>query len=134
MFLGKDEFISMHRDPAENPEKLREISKAHKKSIALSLFDYQNHYPQRNEAMARAYLSGAYTMAEIGLYLRFIIWRLAEQLESMNVSNVGMLELPPFLQTSFRKNSDSPLAKFMQSMANRYVRYFNAKHQRSRTI
>ena len=68
MFLGKDEFISMHRDPAENPEKLREISKAHKKSIALSLFDYQNHYPQRNEAMARAYLSGAYTMAEIELY------------------------------------------------------------------
>jgi len=26
------------------------------------------------------------------------------------------------------------LAKFMQSMANRYVRYFNAKHQRSGTI
>ena len=70
MFLGKDEFIAGHRKPAEKPEKLREVSKAHKKSVALSLFDYQNHYPQRNEAMARAYLSGAYTMAEIGLYFR----------------------------------------------------------------
>lgn len=73
MFLGKEEFISRHRDPAEKPEKLREVSKAHKKSLALSLFDYQNRYPQRNEAMARAYLSGAYTMAEIGLYLGFIL-------------------------------------------------------------
>ena len=70
MFLGKDEFIVRHRDPAEKPEKLREVSKAHKKSLALSLFDYQKNYPQRNEAMARAYLSGAYTMAEIGLYFR----------------------------------------------------------------
>ncbi len=69
-FLGKDEFIAGHRKPAEKLEKLREVSKAHKKSVALSIFDYQNHYPQRNEAMARAYLSGAYTMAEIGLYFR----------------------------------------------------------------
>lgn len=50
--------------------RIREVSKAHKKSVALSLFDYQNNYPRRNEVMARAYLSGAYTMAEIGLYFK----------------------------------------------------------------
>ncbi len=66
MFLGNDRFIDEHRRSIEKPEKLREVSKAHKRSIALSLADYQKKYLQRNEAMARAYLSGAYTMAEIG--------------------------------------------------------------------
>ncbi len=66
MFLGNDRFIDEHRRSIEKPEKLREVYKAHKRSIALSLADYQKKYLQRNEAMARAYLSGAYTMAEIG--------------------------------------------------------------------
>ncbi len=47
-------------------EELREDSKAHRRSIALSLDEYQQNFPNRNEAMARAYLSGAYTMSEIG--------------------------------------------------------------------
>lgn len=34
--------------------------------MALSLTVYRERYPERAEAMARAYLSGAYTMAEIG--------------------------------------------------------------------
>ena len=68
MFLGNDEFITEYQQAEEKPEKLREVSKAHKRAIALSLTDYQNRYEQRNEAMARAYLSGAYTMIEIGLH------------------------------------------------------------------
>ena len=44
----------------------RQVSKAHRKSVALSLNEYQQKYPDRNEAMANAYLSGAYTMSEIG--------------------------------------------------------------------
>ena len=70
MFLGNDRFIDEHRQTIEKPEKLREVSKAHKRSIALSLTDYQKKYLQRNEAMARAYLSGAYTMAEIGEHFK----------------------------------------------------------------
>ena len=34
----------------------------------MPLTEYQQRYSQRQEAMARAYLSGAYTMAEIGEY------------------------------------------------------------------
>ena len=32
----------------------------------MPLDDYRQRYRNRNEAMARAYLSGAYTMSEIG--------------------------------------------------------------------
>ncbi|MCK5870550.1 MAG: hypothetical protein KAG45_07920 [Methyloprofundus sp.] len=56
--------------PIEKPEKLREVSKAHKRAIALSLIRLSKKYAQRNEAMARAYLSGAYTMIEIGLHFK----------------------------------------------------------------
>ena len=68
MFLGSDDFISEYQQTVEKPENLREVSKSHKRAIALSLIEYQNRYTQRNEAMARAYLSGAYTMIEIGLH------------------------------------------------------------------
>ncbi len=54
MFLGDDQFINDHRQIIDKPEKLREVSKAHKKSIALRLFDYQKTYTDRNEAMAKA--------------------------------------------------------------------------------
>ena len=70
MFLGNNRFIDEHRQTIEKPEKLREVSKAHKRSIALSLIDYQKKYLHRNEAMARAYLSGAHIMAEIGEHFK----------------------------------------------------------------
>jgi len=38
----------------------------HRKALAPSLLEFQRCYDERNEAMARAYVSGAYTMAEIG--------------------------------------------------------------------
>jgi putative transposase len=65
LFLGSDSFISLHRQDVDKSEKLSAVSKAHKRSIALSLSDYQSNYSSRDEAMAEAYLSGAYTMAEI---------------------------------------------------------------------
>ncbi len=64
LLLGDDGFIKRHQDNLKK-DKLRELSKAHKRSLALSLFGYQQKYPNRNEAMSRAYLSGAYTMAKI---------------------------------------------------------------------
>lgn len=70
MFLGNDVFIAEHQQATEKPEKLCEVSKAHKRSVALTLSDYQRGYSQRDEAMAKAYLSGAYTMAEIGQHFK----------------------------------------------------------------
>jgi REP element-mobilizing transposase RayT len=70
MFLGNGAFIAEHQQATEKTEKLREVSKAHKRSVALTLSDYQSRYSKRDEAMAKAYLSGAYTMAEIGRHFK----------------------------------------------------------------
>lgn len=67
LLLGDEAFVEQykHETPAE---ELREVSKAQRRAVALSLKDYQQGFQSRNEAMARAYLSGAYTMAEIGAH------------------------------------------------------------------
>ena len=67
LLLGDDAFVARHRTKTK-PEELREVSKAHRRSLALSLEEYQQRYGRQQEAMARAYLSGAYTMREIGEY------------------------------------------------------------------
>ena len=65
LLLGDDSFVERFKED-KNPEELRELSKSHRRSLALSLDEYRNTSRSRDEAMARAYLSGAYTMAEIG--------------------------------------------------------------------
>ena len=65
MYLGSDAFIAEYQQANEKPEKLAEISKAHKRAVALTLVEYKQQYPQRDAAMATAYLSGAYSMADI---------------------------------------------------------------------
>ncbi|WP_026596318.1 transposase [Methylohalobius crimeensis] len=67
LLLGDDGFVARHRQD-KTPEALREVPKAQRRAVALSLDDYRKRYRNRHEAMARAYLSGAYTMAEIGAY------------------------------------------------------------------
>jgi putative transposase len=62
--------VAKHQQAIERPKKLREVSKAHKRSVALTLSDYQRVYAQRDEAIAKAYLSGAYTMAKIGQHFK----------------------------------------------------------------
>jgi hypothetical protein len=46
-------------------EQLQDIIKAQRKALVPELAVFQQNYPVRDEAMARAYLSGAYTMNEI---------------------------------------------------------------------
>ena len=65
LLLGDDAFVERDRTKTR-PEKVQEVSKAHRRSLAMPLAKYQQRYGQRHEAMARAYLSGAYTMKEIG--------------------------------------------------------------------
>ena len=67
MIPGDDAFVEQFRD-SKNADQLREISKAQKRSQALALPEYQTHYKTRNEAMAKAYYSGAYTMREKAEY------------------------------------------------------------------
>lgn len=62
--LGDEAFVARFRDP-HRLEQLSEIPKTQRRPLAGSLEEYRARYP-REEAMARAYLSGAYTMKEIG--------------------------------------------------------------------
>ncbi len=65
VLLGDDAFVAKHQHEPRN-DPLREVSKAHRRSVAFDLTPYQERYPARAQEMAQAYLSGAYTMAEIG--------------------------------------------------------------------
>jgi REP element-mobilizing transposase RayT len=67
LLLGDNAFVERHWQ-TKTPEELRELSKAHRRTVALSLDEYHIRNPERNQAIAQAYLSGAYTMAEIGRY------------------------------------------------------------------
>lgn len=61
--LGDEAFVAKFRDPARL-EQLSEIPKTQRRPLSGELAAYRADYP-RDEAMARAYLCGAYTMKEI---------------------------------------------------------------------
>ncbi len=67
LILGDDAFVEQHHQNKAQ-EELRELSRAHRRSLALPLADYEKKYAGRNEAMAQAYKSGAYTMVQIAEY------------------------------------------------------------------
>jgi transposase-like protein len=82
----------------KNPEALREVSKAHRRSVALSLDEYRMRHPNNDEAMAQAYLSGAYTMAQIGQHFGvhyMTVSRAVRKLGERPEGDVVMLELTP---------------------------------------
>lgn len=64
ILLGDDDFVSTHRQ-AHRAEAFVEASKTERRSVALSLDEYRARYPARDEAMARAYASTAFTMPQI---------------------------------------------------------------------
>lgn len=64
ILLGDEAFISVHQQ-LQQSEELIETKKAERRAVALPLSGYRDRYPDRDEAMARAYASTAYTMSEI---------------------------------------------------------------------
>jgi REP element-mobilizing transposase RayT len=65
-FLGDERFIERFRPAAKQTKFLSEVPKVQRRGLAASLAEYRRSYPSRDEAMARAYLSGNFTMKEIG--------------------------------------------------------------------
>jgi REP element-mobilizing transposase RayT len=67
LILGDAEFVERHRALAgELP--LRDVCKTQRRTAALTLAEYQQKYPDRDEAMARAYFSTVFTMAQIAAF------------------------------------------------------------------
>jgi putative transposase len=66
IFLGDEKFVAAFHDE-QALEKLNELTKAQKRPLAGPLVEFKEQYGDK-EAMVRAYLTGAYTMKEIGDY------------------------------------------------------------------
>lgn len=64
ILLGDDDFVSEHQH-LQWSDALVETVRIERAAVALSLAEYGIRYPDRTEAMARAYLSSAFTMPKI---------------------------------------------------------------------
>ena len=64
LLLGDEDFVKRFHS-GELLAHTTETSRAPKKGVALALHEYRANVDCGGEAMARAYLSGAYTMVEI---------------------------------------------------------------------
>jgi putative transposase len=64
IFLGSQAFAERFAGAARKPEALREVPRAQRRPLAKPLADFERDYLRR-EAMARAFLTGVYTMQEI---------------------------------------------------------------------
>lgn len=67
LILGDEAFIAKYQSMAPQGELIA-VPKAQRRAVSLSLADYSARYPDRDEAMARAYHSTAYTMQQIAVY------------------------------------------------------------------
>lgn len=66
VLLGDDDFIAEHQQ-LQQSEELVETVRAERAAVALSLAEYRSRFPDRTEAMARAYSCTAFTMPSIAL-------------------------------------------------------------------
>lgn len=64
ILLGDDAFVAGYQQ-LQRSEGLVETVRTERRAVALSLAAYQARYADRSEAMARAYLSTAFTMPQI---------------------------------------------------------------------
>ena len=70
LLLGDDNFVAQHIK-AQRAESLRDLSNTQRRTFTLTLNEYRQRYEKRDEAMAKAYYSGNYTMKEIGEHFGF---------------------------------------------------------------
>lgn len=64
LLLGDDDFVSRHQH-LQGAEEFEEMVRTERRAVALPLVEYPARYPDRDEAMARAYRSTAFTMSHI---------------------------------------------------------------------
>lgn len=62
-----------------------EIARAQRRAVALPLAEYFRAYPSRNEAMARAYFSLAYTMPEIADFAGVSVKTVSRAIQAANL-------------------------------------------------
>ncbi|MEN8261326.1 MAG: hypothetical protein ABFS02_12220 [Pseudomonadota bacterium] len=68
IYLGTDAFVDDMQCKLLPDAKLREVRAVQKRQVAKPFAYYANKYSPRNTAIEKAYLSGGYSMKEIGDY------------------------------------------------------------------
>ena len=68
IFLGSDKFIQKQQKIIEQKETLSEVPRLQRRKLPKSLDYYDKKYKDPNIAIYSAYLSGGYTLKEIGEY------------------------------------------------------------------
>ena len=66
VYLGSDDFVEDMLDKLSPEQSLADIPKRQKRRPAKPLTYYQDQYSDRTRAMASAYLSGQYTLTQVG--------------------------------------------------------------------
>ncbi|MDB5916066.1 MAG: Addiction module toxin RelE [Massilia sp.] len=67
LVLGDDGFVAQHRS-RQHGAALDDVARSQRRIAAMTLAQYKAGFAERDEAMARAYFSTAFTMAEIGMH------------------------------------------------------------------
>lgn len=68
IYLGDDDFINDLQSKLDPEQSLKDIPKKQKQAPLKPLAYFAERYKARNESMAHAYLSGHYTLAQVGEY------------------------------------------------------------------
>ena len=68
IYLGSESFVQSVQKAIEEGEDLSEVPKIQKRGVAKPLAYYEQNSNTQSEAMARAYLSGSYSMRKIAKY------------------------------------------------------------------
>ena len=68
IYLGSDEFVEDMQSKLDPEHSLQDIPKCQKQPPPRPLNQYQDQYIERNRAMAEAYLSGHYSLRQVGEY------------------------------------------------------------------
>jgi hypothetical protein len=68
IYLGSDDFVDLMQDRVKAGQDLNEIPAAQRRPMPRPLEDYVREYPERDDAITRAYASGGHGLKEIGTY------------------------------------------------------------------
>jgi hypothetical protein len=68
IYLGGERFVEQFSGMPLLPDRLREVPRAQRRALSKPLSHFEQRYPDQRDAMARAFLSGAYTMLEVAAH------------------------------------------------------------------
>jgi len=70
IFLGTEKFVNKKQNLINKKESLSEVPRRHKRKRPKPLEHYERKYKDERQAICNAYLSGGYTLKEIGEYFQ----------------------------------------------------------------